>query len=74
MKNKFNSYLQEPIEISSFVGQLVKSLPAMQETWIGFLDWEDPLEKEMATNPVFLPAELPGQRSLAGYSPSCHKS
>ena len=31
--------------------------------------WEGPLEKEMATHPVFLPEEPHGQRSLAGYSP-----
>ena len=28
---------------------MVKNLPAMQEIWVQFLDWEDPLEKEMAT-------------------------
>ena len=31
------------------VAQTVKNLPAMQETWVQSLDWEDPLEKEMAT-------------------------
>ena len=30
---------------ASLVAQLVKNLPAMQETWVQFLDWEDPLEK-----------------------------
>ena len=35
----------------SLVAQKVKHLPAMQETWDRFLDWEDPLEKEMA-NPL----------------------
>ena len=30
-------------------GSLVKNLPAMWETWVPSLDWEDPLEKEMAT-------------------------
>ena len=34
---------------SSLVAQLVKNLPAMQETQVQFLGWEDPLEKEMAT-------------------------
>ena len=29
--------------------------------------WEDPLEKGMATTPVFFPGEFHGQRSLAGY-------
>ena len=32
------------------VAQLVKNLPAMQETWFQSLGWEDPLEKEMATH------------------------
>ena len=41
---------------SSLVAQLVKSLLAMQETWVCFLVWEDPLEKWQPT-PVFLPAE-----------------
>ena len=31
---------------ASLVAQTVKNLPAMQETWIQILDWEDPLEKE----------------------------
>ena len=52
---------------------MVKNLPAMQETWVQSLDWEDPLEKGMATPPVFLPGEFHGQRSLAGYSPWDHK-
>ena len=38
------------------------------------LGQEDPLEKEMATHPVFLPGEFHGQRSLAGYSPWVAKS
>ena len=29
---------------------MVKNLPAMQETWIRVLGWEDPLEAEMATH------------------------
>ena len=41
----------------------------MQEMQFRSLGWEDPLEKEMATIPVFLPGEFHGQRSLAGYSP-----
>ena len=34
----------------SLVAQLVKNLPAVQETWVQTLGWEDPLEKEMATH------------------------
>ena len=45
----------------------------MQETQGESLGWEDPLEKGMATHLVFLPGELHGQRSLAGYSPRGHK-
>ena len=34
----------------SLVAQSVMNLPAMQETWVQFTGWEDPLEKEMATH------------------------
>ena len=54
---------------ASLIAQLVKNLPAMQETWVQFLGQEDPLEKEMATHSSILPGESHGQRSLAGYSP-----
>ena len=36
--------------------------------WLQSVGQEDPLEKEMATHTVFLPGELYGQKSLAGYS------
>ena len=39
---------------ASLVGQLVKNLPAVQETWVQSLVWEDPLEKEMATHSSIL--------------------
>ena len=48
---------------------MVKNLPVMQETWVQFLDWEDPLEEGMATHFSILAWRLHGQRSLAGYSP-----
>ena len=35
---------------ASLVAQMVKSLPAMHETWVQSLSWKDPLEKEMATH------------------------
>ena len=54
---------------------MVRKLPAMQETWVRSLGQADPPEKEMATNPVSLPGEFHGQRSMAGYSPwSCKES
>ena len=39
--------------------QLVKNLPAMQETWVRFLGQEDPLEKEMATHSNILAWRIP---------------
>ena len=44
---------------ASLVTQMVKNLPAVQETWVGSLGREDPLEK--------------GQRSLGGYNPRGHR-
>ena len=58
--------------IASLMPQMVKNLLAMQVTQVLNLGQEDPLEKGMATYPVFLPGESQGQRSLEGYSPwSC---
>ena len=39
---------------NSLVAQLVKNPPAMWETWVQFLGWEDPLEKGMATHSSIL--------------------
>ena len=47
---------------------MVKSLPAVHDTWVQSLGREDPMEKEMATTSVFLPREFHGQRSLVGYT------
>ena len=44
--------------------QVVTNLPAVQESWVQSLGWEDPLETERQPNPVFLPGEFHGQRSL----------
>ena len=43
-----------PVPRDSLVAQMVKSLPAMQETWVQILGQEDPLEKEMATHSSIL--------------------
>ena len=40
--------------IASLVAQLVKNLPAIQETPVRFLGWEDPLEKGYATHSSIL--------------------
>ena len=39
--------------------QLVKNLPAMPETWVQSLGWEDSLEKEMATDSSILAWRIP---------------
>ena len=41
----------------------------MVETWVQSLGQEDPLEKDMANTPLFLPGKSHGQRGLASYSP-----
>ena len=46
-------------ELASLVAQTVKHLPAMQETWVQSLGWEDPLEKEMATHSSILAWKIP---------------
>ena len=38
---------------------MVKNLPAVQETWVRSLGWEDPLEKEMATHSSTLAWKIP---------------
>jgi len=58
---------------ASPVAQSLKHLPAVWETWVWSLGQEDPLEKEMAPTPVFLPGEFHGQRSLVGHSPRGRK-
>ena len=51
------------------VAQTVKSLPAMWETRIRSLGWEDPLEKNMATHSSILAWKIPWMEEPGGYSP-----
>ena len=53
---------------ASLVAQLGKNLPAMQETWVQSLGWEDPLEKGKATHSSILDWKTPWM-----YSPGGHK-
>ena len=50
-----------PLQCSwvSLVAQLVKNPPAMQETWVQSLGWEDPLEKGKATHSSILAWRIP---------------
>ena len=45
--------------LAFFVAQLVKNLPAIQETWVRSLGWEDPLEKGKATHSSILAWRIP---------------
>ena len=57
-----------PLQYSwaSLVAQLVKNLPAVRETWVRSLGWEDPLEEEMATHPSILAWEIPREEQPGG--------
>ena len=56
---------------ASLVAQTVKNLPAMQETQVQSLSWEETLEKGMSTHSSTFAWRIPW--SLAGYSPWSHK-
>ena len=60
-----------PLQYSwaSLVAQTVKNLPAMRETWVQSLDWEDPLEEGMATHPSILAWRIPMDRGAWGPQP-----
>ena len=45
--------------LASFVAQLVKNQPAMRESWVRSLGWEDPLEKGLATHSRILAWRIP---------------
>ena len=51
---------------TSLVAQLIKNLPAVQETQIQSLGWEDPLEKEMATHSSILAWKIPWTEEPGG--------
>ena len=48
------------------VAQMVKNMPAMQETWVQFLGPEDPLEKGMATHSGILAWRIPWTEESGG--------
>ena len=48
---------------------MVKRLPAVRETWVRSLGWEDPWRRKWQPTPVLLPGKFHELRSLVGYSP-----
>ena len=61
-----NDLLASPILKASLVAQMVKNLPAMQETWVWSLGQEDPLEKGMATYSNILAWRIPWTEKPGG--------
>ena len=55
----FEEHFDKMPDLDSLVAQSVKRLPAMRETWVQSLGWEDPLEKEMATHSSTLAWKIP---------------
>ena len=48
------------------MAQAVKNLPAMRETWVWFLGWEDPLEEGMATRSSIFAWRIPWTEEPGG--------
>ena len=65
MLNKTQIFQYLKISIS-LVAQRLKCLPAMQETWVQSLGWEDPLEKEIATHSSILAWRIPWTEEPGG--------
>ena len=66
---KLNNWADDLPEWASLVAQLVKNPPAMQETPVRFLGWEDPLEKGKATHSSILTWGIPWTEEPGGLSP-----
>ena len=49
---------------------MVKNPPALQETWVRSLGWEDPLEKEVATHSSILAWRIPWTEEPGGLQPT----
>ena len=52
--------------LGALLTQMIKNLPAIQETWVPFLGGEDPLEKRMATHASILAWRLPRTEEPGG--------
>ena len=54
------------------MGQLVKNLPAIWETWVQSLGWEDPLDEGMATHSSILAWGIPMNREAVAWWDTVH--
>ena len=66
MSSQLSSFLGYNCEGSFPGGSAVKNLPAMQETWVPSLGWEDPLGKEMGTHSSILAWKIPWTEKPGG--------
>ena len=64
--NVLYALLADSVPLASFIAQLVKNPPAMLETWVWFLGWEDLLEKELAIHSSVLALEIPWTEEPGG--------
>ena len=65
--------LSRLVTMASLVAQLVKRLPAVRETPVQSLGWEDPLEKEMVTHSSTLAWKIPWtERFLRAWQATVH--
>ena len=58
-QKKHSQLFYQKVRFLSLVAQLLKNMPAMWETWVRSLDWEDPLEKGKATHSSILAWRIP---------------
>ena len=63
---RINRYVSQLFDSTFLVAQMVKNLPAVQETWVQSLGWEDSLEKEIATHSSILVWEIPWTEEPGG--------
>ena len=70
----FQICLEHPLEKleTSLVAQMLKNPPAMQESMVRSLGWEEPLEKGVATHSSILAWKIPWSEKPDGYSPWGH--
>ena len=61
-----NILIKSNLYIPTMVAQTVKNLPAMKETWVWSLGWEDPLEKGMTNHSSILVWRIPWTEELGG--------
>ena len=60
------SIQEKVITVEIYIVQSVNNLPAVQETWVQFLGWEDPLEEETATHSSILAWRIPWTEEPGG--------